>query len=137
MPSGRAHGKRERSIARRVVVVVVESAGTAFVLLQTGRAESRLEGAGAAAEALPHLRRAVELAPESASAHNDLGVMLAQQNQLDEAIGHFRQAIRLAPDFAEANRTVSHDAVLLQEAIRLAPGNPELQRRLQAARTAR
>ena len=44
MPSGRAHGRRGRSIARRVVVVVVESAGTAFVLLQTGRAESRLEG---------------------------------------------------------------------------------------------
>ena len=108
---------------------------------------SALAQAGANDEALTHLRRAVELLPRSADAHNELGVILAQQNRLDEAIGAFRQAIGLEPGLVAAHGNIGMALQLqgkldeaiqhYQEATRLQPDNQEMQRRLQAARSAR
>jgi spermidine synthase len=71
-----------------------------------GLAKSR-EGAellalGELAGAVTVLREAVRLAPESAEAHNDLGVALASSGAVAEAREYFRRAVALQPDFAEA-----------------------------------
>jgi Flp pilus assembly protein TadD len=52
------------------------------------------------------LRSAIELMPDSAEAHNDLGVALASMGQVDEAADHFRRAVELQPEFAEARRNL-------------------------------
>jgi tetratricopeptide (TPR) repeat protein len=54
------------------------------------------------ADAVTSLREAVELLPDSAEAHNDLGVTLASMGRVTEARPHFERAVALKPDFAEA-----------------------------------
>ena len=58
------------------------------------------------AEALVHLRRAVELAPGLPDPHNDLGAALAQAGKLDEAIAHVRRALEISPDHAPARQNL-------------------------------
>ena len=48
------------------------------------------------------LRAAVQLAPERAELHDELGSLLAQQLHLDEAAEEFSEAVRLQPEFADA-----------------------------------
>ena len=45
---------------------------------------------------------AVKLRPDSALAHDDLGVTLAAQGFLAEAVDQFTEAVTLEPDFKEA-----------------------------------
>jgi len=52
------------------------------------------------------LHSAVDLLPDSAEAHNDLGVALASMGQVDEARDQFRRAVELRPDFQEAQRNL-------------------------------
>lgn len=52
------------------------------------------------------LRRAVETAPSLASAHTNLGVLLAQTGRLQEALSHFEEAARLVPEDAGARRNL-------------------------------
>jgi len=52
-------------------------------------------------EGLEHSRRAVELAPDLAEAHNDFGVGLAQRGQVAEATEEYRKAIALRPKYEE------------------------------------
>jgi Flp pilus assembly protein TadD len=59
--------------------------------------EGDLAGAGA------ELRAAVEAAPESAEAHNNLGGCLFLQRNLDDAMNEFRTALRIDPGFAKAH----------------------------------
>ena len=40
--------------------------------------------------------------PESADAHNNLGVVLAARGQTDAAIAHYRKAVEIKPDYVEA-----------------------------------
>jgi len=53
-------------------------------------------------DGLAHSRRAVELAPDYAEAHNDLGVGLAREGNLAEAADQYRQAIAIQPTYDEA-----------------------------------
>lgn len=53
-----------------------------------------------AAEAIPELRRAAELAPTDSSIRNDLAVALFLGGQTDEAVTEMRAAADLAPDDA-------------------------------------
>ena len=52
---------------------------------------------GRTAHALGPLRKAVELLPDDAEAHTNLGAALFDQMQLDEAQNHFRRALALDP----------------------------------------
>jgi predicted membrane-bound spermidine synthase/tetratricopeptide (TPR) repeat protein len=58
------------------------------------------------ADAVVALREAVDLLPDSAEAHNDLGVALASTGRVNEATIHFQQAVSLKPDFAEARKNL-------------------------------
>ena len=68
-------------------------------------------------EALKYLRRAVASAPESAEAHNDLGVCLILQGKLEDAIDEFDVALRHKADMAEAllNRAQCYQRLLLRD----------------------
>ena len=45
------------------------------------------------------LRRALELKPDYAEAHNDLGNAFYEQGKLDEAVVRYRRALELKPDY--------------------------------------
>jgi Flp pilus assembly protein TadD len=51
---------------------------------------------------LAHLRRAVELKPDSAPAQSDLGGALAAAGRLGEAMTHVRRALELRPGYPPA-----------------------------------
>ena len=53
-------------------------------------------------EAIVHYSEALRIKPDSAKAHNNLGVALADQGKLDEAIAHFSEALRIKPDYIKA-----------------------------------
>jgi CHAT domain-containing protein/Tfp pilus assembly protein PilF len=69
-------------------------------------------------EALKYLRRAVAGAPESAEAHNDLGVCLIQQGKLEVALEEFETALHNRADMPEAlfNRALCYERLLLRDA---------------------
>jgi predicted O-linked N-acetylglucosamine transferase (SPINDLY family) len=54
-------------------------------------------------QAIPLCRRAVQLQPDRAEAHNNLGVALMNNGQLDEADAALQRALQLKPDYAEAH----------------------------------
>ena len=61
---------------------------------------------------MEHYREALRLEPDSAEAHNGLGVALASLGRLDEAVGHFEQALRLDPANADARRNLERARAL-------------------------
>lgn len=61
-----------------------------------------LTEAGETEEAIAYYRKAINLAPVDAQAHNDLGFLLYQAGDIDQALVHFETAIRLRPDFVLA-----------------------------------
>jgi len=59
-------------------------------------------------DALPALRKAVELMPQDAHAHNNLGLALMERRQLDEGIACYRRALQILPDLAEAHSNLGN-----------------------------
>ena len=51
-------------------------------------------------------KRAIELKPDYAQAHNNLGVALMNKGNTNEAISHFKMAIELKPDYAQAQKNL-------------------------------
>lgn len=49
-------------------------------------------------------RRAIEVNPGDATAHNRLGGMLCAMKSFDEAFVHFAQSLTLRPDFPQTRR---------------------------------
>jgi Flp pilus assembly protein TadD len=66
------------------------------------RAYMRLE-AGQSRLAIAAFREAIQLKPDFAEAHYNLGIALAETGQLPDAIAAYRKAIELKPGFAEAH----------------------------------
>ena len=64
-------------------------------------------GAGRPQRRLAHFRAAVEIAPNNAIAHNNLGSILAMSGNFDEAVVHFRKALEINPDYADARRNLN------------------------------
>jgi tetratricopeptide (TPR) repeat protein len=74
------------------------TSGNAVAEHQLGNA--LLDAPGHLSEAIEHLKAAVQLNPNSANAHNDLGIALARSKQLPEAAKELGEAVRLNPDAA-------------------------------------
>ena len=71
-------------------------------------------------EAVACYRRALELKPDYAEAHNNLGNALKDQGKLDEAVACYRRALELKPDYAEAHNNLGialNDQGKLDEAV--------------------
>jgi CHAT domain-containing protein/tetratricopeptide (TPR) repeat protein len=71
-------------------------------------------------DAQKYLRKVLAASPESAEAHNDLGVCLIQTGKLEDAIDEFHTALKLKTDLPEAlfNRGVCYQQLLLREPAR-------------------
>ena len=61
---------------------------------------------GQADEAITHFRKVLEITPDCAEIHFNLGVALASRGQVDEAATHFRKALEIRPDFEDARRNL-------------------------------
>ena len=46
-------------------------------------------------------RRVLELKPDLAEAHNNLGIVFKDQGKLDEAVACYRRALELKPDLCQ------------------------------------
>jgi tetratricopeptide (TPR) repeat protein len=55
---------------------------------------------GAIDEAISQYHQALQIKPDSADTHNDLGNALVQENKLDEAISQYQQALQLEPAYS-------------------------------------
>ena len=53
-------------------------------------------------EAVACYHRALELKPDLAGAHNNLGIAFKDQGNLEKAVASYRRALELKPDYAEA-----------------------------------
>jgi tetratricopeptide (TPR) repeat protein len=94
-----------------------------------------LQSEGRQQEAIPYLRRSVELSPDNPYARNNLAVALESQGELSEAIRHLRHAIRVDAEFADGHKNLGstlaevgqgEEALRhLLEAARLEPESPE------------
>src|SRR5262249_33685248 len=51
-------------------------------------------------------RQTLEGVPDQSEALLNLGVLLAEQGQVDEAIGHWQRLLRLQPDHAQARHNL-------------------------------
>jgi Flp pilus assembly protein TadD len=69
------------------------------MLIYLGSALAKTEGPGAA---LPHVTRAVQIAPDYPEARLNLGGVLYNLGRLDEAEPQYKEAIRLRTNYAEA-----------------------------------
>jgi len=95
---------------------------------------------GKVKEGMAHLTRAIQLAPDNALAHHDLGMALLHQKQFDQAVNHLSEALRRMPRGLDKQynavdmhynlgmalfytRKLRESATHLTEAIRLAPDN--------------
>jgi len=56
--------------------------------------------------AIAEWKKALELSPEDAKAHNNLGRALAGKGDFEEAIGHWRKALEVNPKYAEARNNL-------------------------------
>ncbi|MBF0525101.1 MAG: tetratricopeptide repeat protein [Deltaproteobacteria bacterium] len=68
---------------------------------------------GQTQEALEKYRKALELDPNSANAHNNLGVLYSNLRQHQEALTEFQEAVRLNPGYASAHNNLGNAYVML------------------------
>jgi spermidine synthase len=100
---------------------------------------------GRASEAIRYFQEALQIAPRSASVHNNLGVVFLDQGIFDEAIRHLSESLRLDPENPKAQYNLGialtkkgrlDDAVTsFSEALRLNPEYEKAHYRLGLART--
>jgi tetratricopeptide (TPR) repeat protein len=80
----------------------------------------RLERQGDLAAAAERYQRALELKPDFAEAHNNLGALQARRGELADAIAHLREALRLRPDSDVAQQNLER-ALATQKRLEGAP----------------
>ena len=71
-------------------------AGLGVALTQSGRAEDTMRT----------YRRALELDPQDAAAHNNLGWTLASEGRIAEAVPQFERALQLNPAYEDARKNL-------------------------------
>ena len=94
----------------------------------------QLERAGELDRAIEHYRKATELLPRFAQAHNNLGLLLAGKGRLNEAIEHYRRAIETHPEMVsvhhnlglalQAGNLLDQAAESYRQALSLRPDHP-------------
>lgn len=93
-----------------------------------------LEIPGRMPEAISEYRRALQIYPNYAEAHNNLGAILLESGRTTEAVAEYRAAVRLDPDYPDAHSNLgsalsrilgglSEAAAELETAVRLDPEN--------------
>lgn len=85
---------------------------------------SSLAGQGKLDEAIPHLRKALELSPALSETHALLGEAYAAQGRLEESASSFARAVELMPDVGPVLMRAADVAELLSQQQARA-GNPE------------
>jgi hypothetical protein len=98
---------------------------------------------GKSDRAIAHFTMSLQLKPQSAAAHYNLGTALTVARRLDEAAAEYREALRIDPDYANAHNNLGN--VLLaqrrfdeaihefSEVVRLQPASAAAQKNLAAA----
>jgi tetratricopeptide (TPR) repeat protein len=86
-------------------------------------------------EALQYARRNVEIAPDTAESHNNLGFVLMRLGRIEEAIVEYEQAVQIDPNYAEGQsnlgtalvRVGKYDEALVhyQQSLRVKPALAE------------
>jgi tetratricopeptide (TPR) repeat protein len=103
---------------------------TLAVTSNNGIAENNMGAAlmdmGQPQPAAQHFESAVRLAPDLASAHYNLGVVLQRQNSADQAVREYRQAIALSSDPLEAAKAHNNLGILYMTTKNYAAALPEL-----------
>jgi tetratricopeptide (TPR) repeat protein len=131
-----ADGDYARALEEARAAVELD-AGLFWGWLWQGKALASL---GRLAEAEDSLRRAVDLAPDKAAAHAELGLFLKQDYRLDAAIEQYEEAVRLAPadvgywfglaDAYRAKGQVDQAVTVYQQILELDPDNALARRAL-------
>jgi Tfp pilus assembly protein PilF len=95
------------------------------------------------AEAL--YRQILAVAPSHADSHNNLGILCAGQERLDEAVAAFRRAVQIRPDYADAwnnlggalkkKRDLDGATAAFEKALEIEPGHVEARSNLGATLT--
>lgn len=62
-----------------------------------------------------HQEQAIQVQPDNAQAHNDLGLAYSRSGRHREAIKAFREAILLKPDYAEAHYNLAITYLILKD----------------------
>jgi len=71
-------------------------------IAQNNFGEALLDKKGREDDAIAHFQKALEIQPDYAAAHDNLGSALFQKGYVDEAIAQFQKALEIQPDSAEA-----------------------------------
>jgi len=105
-----------------------------------------LELSGRPEEAILKYEEALRISPTLAEAHHNLGRLLAAYGRLLPAITHLEAAVRSNPDLVEVRINLGNALMLagrrseaieqFEKALELRPGDPQAQRKLDAARRA-
>ena len=93
--------------------------------------------------AVPAWRKALELSPDDARGHNNLGVALAENGKLDEAIAEYRKSLELDASSSQTNNNLGsalaetgkmeEATACFERALELDPENPRAQNNLGGA----
>jgi tetratricopeptide (TPR) repeat protein len=88
---------------------------------------------GRSDQAVRHLEKVVQLQPESATAHYNLGTALSSIDKVPDAVEQYQRALELRPDYAQAHNNLGHALLAMariddaddhfHEAARLDPQN--------------
>jgi len=65
-------------------------------------------------EAIAQLQKALQINPDYADAHNNLGCALIQKRSVNEAITHFQKALQINPGYADAQINLSNALILIR-----------------------
>ncbi len=65
-----------------------------------------LKKRGREEDAIAHFQEAIEIQPDDAEAHNNLGSAFFLEGRVDEAVAQFQKALETQPDFAEARNNL-------------------------------
>jgi tetratricopeptide (TPR) repeat protein len=66
-------------------------------------------------QAIAQYAKAVEINPDYAEAHNNLGVALLQKGLMYQAIEQFEEALRIRPDFSRAQDNLARVRAMVRK----------------------